>query len=239
MRAPVWRWKKLGSRKTAWLRTENEVPNNCAMNGGKKSTPVRAGFMKLFLIVPAVLTFAGYAQDKPKPQDPPAQHPIRRLDSVTWNPVTAELSWVVSTWDPSGTATQPSAKETYSMSIDAAQMKFHGEGRGFDPVEAKHVRVLMDMIAMYAVESTVWWESGQGEKLDDPFVTKPDSAMPAPDGAKPSPDAAKPSPGAVKPDKGNSTPVQPGPKAAPVVLRGPVAAASPSGAPNLSPSTVR
>jgi hypothetical protein len=189
----------------------------------EKIHPDEGSFMKLFLIAPAVLTIAGYAQDTPKPQPKPdasAPHPIRRLESVTWNPVTAELSWVVSTWDPSGTATQPTAKDTYSMSIDAAQMKFHGEGRGFDPVEAKHVRVLMDMIAMYAVESTVWWESGQGDKVDDPFGAKPDGT------SKPAPDATKPTPHDNKPNNGAPAPAQPGPKAAPVVLRGPVAAAS-------------
>ena len=50
------------------------------------------------------------------------------------------------------------------MSIDSAVMKFNGEDRHFDPVEAKHVRALMDLLSVYAVESTVWWDQGKGEK---------------------------------------------------------------------------
>jgi len=207
-------------------------PKNCVMCASQRSSPVRAGSMKLFLIAPLALTIAGFAQDNAKPrpekpapdreQTPDTPHPVRRLDSVTWNPVTAELSWVVSTWDPSGNATQPTARDTYSMSIDEAKMKFKGEGRGFDPTEAKHVRVLMDMISMYAVESTVWWESGEGEKLDDPFGAKPDSdKSPA---TKPS---GPPKPDVTKPDKNSTTPAQPAPKSAPAALRGPVAS-SPS-----------
>jgi hypothetical protein len=186
--------------------------------------------MRFFLIAPIALTIAGYAQDSARPQ-PEAASPdrtqppgssgttlVRRLESVTWNPVTAELSWVVSTWDPAGPSGQPATKDTYSMSIDAAQMKFKGEGRGFDPEEARHVRMIMDMISMYAVESTVWWDSGKGDKIEGPA----EGARPSPEATKPAPDAAKPIPQTIKP--GQSAPAKPGPKTAPVVLRGPVAA---------------
>src|SRR5262249_25678221 len=79
----------------------------------------------------------------------------------------AELSWVVSSWDSMELSGQPASRDTYSMSIDAAVMKFHGEDRRFDPVEAKHVRALMDVLSVYAVESTVWWDQGKGTDKTD------------------------------------------------------------------------
>ena len=58
----------------------------------------------------------------------------------------------------------------------------------------------MDVISRYAIESTVWWEHGEGEKLDD-------------DG--------NPAPGSKKVDKD-----KPGKKPAPVAPRGSVATVS-------------
>src|SRR5437899_2026018 len=111
--------------------------------------------MRSYLITPVLLSIAAYAQDGPKPppktpDQPQAQRAapaLRRLESVTWNPVTAELSWVVSNWNSLDTGQQPVSQETYSMSIDAAIMKFNGKDRKFDPVEAQHVRALMDFIS--------------------------------------------------------------------------------------------
>ena len=68
--------------------------------------------MRFLMIAPIVLTIAGYAQDNARPPQektapdqaqPSGQTPVRRLESVTWNPVTGELSWVVSTLDPAST----------------------------------------------------------------------------------------------------------------------------------------
>jgi hypothetical protein len=45
-------------------------------------------------------------------------------------------------------------------------MKLKGEGRTFSKDEAESVHMLVDLIARYAVESTVWWEEGLGDKVD-------------------------------------------------------------------------
>jgi len=134
--------------------------------------------MRSSLIAPVLMSFAAFAQQdmKVQPKSPPPGKTesqraplVRRLDSITWNPVTAELSWVVSTWDSLDmNGQQPASRSTYSMSIDSATMKFNGEDRRFDPVEAKHVRALMDLLSVYAVESTVWWDQGKGEKVTTP-----------------------------------------------------------------------
>jgi hypothetical protein len=65
----------------------------------------------------------------------------------------------------------------------------------------------MDMISTYAVESTVWWDHGEGTKLDGPVVPLPDNK----DGSKGK-------------DEKDEKP-KPTPKSSPVVLHGPVAAA--------------
>lgn len=45
-------------------------------------------------------------------------------------------------------------------------MSVNGETRRFSEEEASNVRTLMDFISKYALESTVWWENGEGEPLN-------------------------------------------------------------------------
>ena len=87
---------------------------------------------------------------------------VRRLESVSWNPVSGELTWVVSKHTPDTTS-----KDSYLIRINDALMKFEDERRGFDPEEARVVHKLLDLLSRYAVESTIWWEEGQGIKMDD------------------------------------------------------------------------
>src|SRR5215510_11588724 len=100
-------------------------------------------FMRSSLIAPVLMSVAAFAQQdmKVQPKSPPGKAEsqraplVRRLDSITWNPVTAELTWVVSSWDSLDmNGRQPASRSTYSMSIDSATMKFNGEDRRFDPV---------------------------------------------------------------------------------------------------------
>jgi hypothetical protein len=98
------------------------------------------------------------------PDAPPAEAKLRRLEAVTWNPVTDELTWVVSTGVKSAGSYQPGAKETYSIQLESASMKFHDETRSFGADEAERVHTLVDILSRYAVESTVWWEAGFGKK---------------------------------------------------------------------------
>ena len=93
---------------------------------------------------------------------------VRRLEAVQWNPVRAELSWVVTVWDVAASIDQPMTRERYVIHLDDAVMEYGGEARRFDTTEARQVRGLMDLIATYAVESTVWWEA-----KDAPVQTAP------------------------------------------------------------------
>jgi hypothetical protein len=86
-------------------------------------------------------------------------------------------------------------------------MKFKGEDRRFDAGEARQVRSLMDVISIYAIESTVWWDQSKGETPEGQPGLKDDDR------------------------KGPREPV----KAAPTTLRGPVASARPLAKPNGTP----
>ena len=90
----------------------------------------------------------------------------RRLESITWSPSDHKLSWVISsgTKDTAGKY-KPVKSQTYNIDMSAATMTLNGEGRRFSRDEAKNVHVLMDLVSKYAVESTVWWDQGQGTPL--------------------------------------------------------------------------
>lgn len=93
----------------------------------------------------------------------------RRLESVTWNSVKHELTWVISKGvKNTGTNYKPQSTENYLINMDDATMSVNGEIRRFSKEEAANVHVLMDVIAKYAVDSTVWWDEGQGEPLNGP-----------------------------------------------------------------------
>jgi hypothetical protein len=106
-----------------------------------------------------------------KPDEPQEQKgkpaKLRRLESVTWNPVTEELTWVISSGDRKTGGYEAGAGDTYKIHMDAAIMRFEGEGRRFSSDEADQVHKLMDVLSRYAIESTIWWEHGEGEKLND------------------------------------------------------------------------
>jgi hypothetical protein len=91
----------------------------------------------------------------------------RRLESVTWNSVNHELTWVISKGQKKeGASYKTLGSESYLIKMDDATMSFSGETRRFSKEEAANVHVLMDLIAKYAVDSTVWWDDGQGEPVN-------------------------------------------------------------------------
>jgi hypothetical protein len=91
---------------------------------------------------------------------------LRRLESITWDSVKHQLAWDVSKGDKKGSAYQPKSKDRYEINMDNATMTVNGESRRFSADEAANVRMLMDFVSKYALESTVWWESGEGDPVD-------------------------------------------------------------------------
>jgi hypothetical protein len=129
--------------------------------------------MLLGLVVPCVGQEAAKAPGEQggkvdsSPGAPADAAKMRRLETVTWNPVSEELTWVVSLGNGDRGSYSPGEKKSYVIRIPRATMTFGGETRGFSKQEADHVQVLIDVISRYAIESTLWWEHGQGVKLDD------------------------------------------------------------------------
>ncbi len=104
---------------------------------------------------------------------------LRRLESVTWDSVKHELSWDVSKGEKKGDTYQPQSKDRYEINMDQATMTVNGKSRRFSEDEAENVRTLMDFISRYALESTVWWENGEGEPVDGQGTpTKPERQVP-------------------------------------------------------------
>ena len=110
------------------------------------------------------------------PADAQTEHPqqegrkARRLETVTWNPIEHKLTWTVIDGALADKGKfEGSKKTTFSIDMDEATMSLEGEGRRFSKMEATSVHRLMDMVAKYAAESTLWWEAGEGERLpNDP-----------------------------------------------------------------------
>jgi hypothetical protein len=101
---------------------------------------------------------------------------------VTWNPITHQLTWVVSSGvKEAGSDYNPVKSESYLIAVDDATMTFSGEVRRFSTEEASNVHVLMDLISKYAIDSTVWWDDGQGDPVDGGHKAKDKSKEPAQD----------------------------------------------------------
>jgi len=133
-----------------------------------------AGLAALILVAGAVSAQSGDAASTGKSEtgDGPQSTPgttqqLRRIESVTWNPVTDELTWVVSAGVSSSGSYKRETSMTYLIHLGSATMVFNGQRRRFDADEADNVRKLIDVLGLYAAESTIWWEAGMGQKLDN------------------------------------------------------------------------
>ena len=133
-----------------------------------------AGLAALILVAGTVSAQSGDAASTGKSEtgDGPQSTPgttqqLRRIEAVTWNPVTDELTWVVSAGVRSSASYKPESSITYLIHLGSATMVFNGEKRRFGADEADNVRILIDVLGRYAAESTIWWEAGMGQKVDD------------------------------------------------------------------------
>src|SRR5215469_4820439 len=135
--------------------------------------------MRNFLAALIVLTCVGYAQqtggaerkmppqaqpktddharadDQAKKSGPAAA--VRRLESVTWDPLQAQLTWVISVWDLDSDMSKPTALERYAIHVDKGLMESGGEQRPFE-APGSDIHALMSIISTYAMRSTIWWE---------------------------------------------------------------------------------
>lgn len=92
----------------------------------------------------------------------------RRLERINWNPITCELSWVVSEGrlTDKGEYVVDGRLFNYKIHMDAATMTNNVSSRRFSKDEANQVHMLLNALKTYAEQSTEWWDAGKGEKLD-------------------------------------------------------------------------
>ena len=147
----------------------------CADETGARISYLSENFMyayhnlfRVTILTLSLVIAAGAQQDEPKKRQ------ARRLESVTWSPADHKLTWTVIDGSLKDGKFQPGAKISFEINMDAATMHASGEDRRFSKQEAASVHRLMDLVAKYAAESTLWWEAGEGERLDGGDSSKVD-----------------------------------------------------------------
>jgi hypothetical protein len=106
------------------------------------------------------------AQDKKITNEPHDAGAKKRLQSVTWDLKKHRLVWVVEKGHMQGTEFVASSSDRYEISPDEALMQFSNEKRGFTEQEAVNLHRLLDTLSLYCAESVMWWDEGQGTKVD-------------------------------------------------------------------------
>lgn len=125
--------------------------------------------MKIFLAALMVVAGLGRAQSsgQGEQKSPPDDHTgksvtspvLRRLEAVTWDPLQAQLIWVISVWDLESDMSKPAELERYTIHVNDGVMEKDGERRAF-AIPKDDLNTLMDIISTYAMRSTVWWGHG-------------------------------------------------------------------------------
>jgi hypothetical protein len=91
----------------------------------------------------------------------------KRLENVTWDLKHHKLIWTIQNGNVGKDGEFLQGKtETYEISPDDATMLVHDEKRGFTKEEASALHKLLDTLSLYCAESVVWWDRGEGERLD-------------------------------------------------------------------------
>ena len=131
---------------------------------------------KTAIVICAVLASIAMADDSPAAK-------IKRLASVTWDPQTGKLSWVVQTGTEGTGSFASSSEEHFEIAPKEATMTSAGQQRGFTNQEAEWLGNLLHALSTYCVASTIWWYRAENPPSPD---GKPTTAPPA------APDAPKP-----------------------------------------------
>ena len=131
----------------------------------RRSSPVSRNevFMTVTRSVAAlvVVVAAGCAQDK--------EGKARRLESVTWNSVKHELTWVVASGDKKETGKfETKDQQTYRIDMDGATMNYNGEARGFAGYSGTtdYMSFILVGTALSNFINSVFWGMGYALKND-------------------------------------------------------------------------
>lgn len=120
-------------------------------------------------VIVLMLSLVGVAcaqENQPKPQTKTTEK--KRLESVTWDLRTHKLIWVVAHGSVQNGNFVSTGTDRYEISPEDATMTYGKESRGFTTDEAASLHKLLDTLSLYCAESVVWWDKGEGEKIDKP-----------------------------------------------------------------------
>jgi len=145
--------------------------------------------MRILLAAVVVLAGAGYAQQSgdaeriqpPEKGEKTTPGVARRLESVTWDPLQGQLTWTVSVWDLHSDMSHPADMERYVIHVSSGTIECKGEQRKFT-VPEDDLHALMDILSIYAMRSTIWWEHrGDTDRMAPPALS-PDGTNDKPKG---------------------------------------------------------
>lgn len=87
---------------------------------------------------------------------------VKRLSSVTWDPQTGRLSWVIQSGTEGTAGFVPSAEEHYEVAPKEGVMtsSSSGEKREFANEQATWIGDLLHALSAYCAASTIWWYRG-------------------------------------------------------------------------------
>ena len=106
---------------------------------------------------------------------------LKRLASLTWDPQTGKLSWVVQTGTEGAAGFAASSEERYEIAPKEAIMTSAGQKREFTDQQATWLGNLLHALSTYCVASTIWWyRGGNPPPPDGKPVTSPPSTPEAP-----------------------------------------------------------
>lgn len=91
----------------------------------------------------------------------------RRLEGFHYDAQTHHLGWTISQGhlDERGEYVMEVFLPDLDISLDEAVMKVGDEERRFSRGEAAGVQRLLEFLARYCTESTIWWDEGKGEPV--------------------------------------------------------------------------
>jgi hypothetical protein len=102
-----------------------------------------------------------------------------KLETITWNPDTKELGWVISMKPLAAGPETPAVQVKYLIHINTAIMHVKNEDRKLDQEDAQLVEQLLNLITAYTVDSTVQWSKGAGEKVTGTDAVPPKKDIPS------------------------------------------------------------
>ena len=108
---------------------------------------------------------------------------VKRVTSVTWDVASGKLVWVVQDGQQQNGEFAGSSEQRYEISPKEAVMAVEGQQREFTDTEVTRLWTLLRALTLYCVESTMWWETGQGVAPDPQKPT----LQPPSDQSKPKP----------------------------------------------------